>query len=62
MKRQDAISPTILAEGSVRFHVPWLHRDMVCSRIPGAPGAPRHLSVRSSAPKQSISDVRELLE
>ena len=29
MKRQDALSPTILAEGSVRFHVPWSHRNII---------------------------------
>ena len=65
MKRQDTLSPTILAEGSVCFHVPWFHRDMVLWQTPGAPGAlgaPRHLRVWSSAPRQSISDIRELLE
>lgn len=29
MRRQDALSPTILAEGSVRFHVPWFHRNIL---------------------------------
>ena len=61
MKRQYTLSPTVLAKGSVRFHVPWFHRDMILSQTPGVPGAPRHLRARSSAPKQSISDTRELL-
>ena len=62
MKRQDTLSPTVLAEGSVRFHVPWSHRDMILLQTPGTPRAPRHLRARSSAPRESISDPRGILE
>ena len=62
VKRQDALSPTVLAESSVCFHVPWFHGNIILLQTPGASRAPRRFGAGSSAPRESIGDPRGTFE